>query len=85
MHEYSNIDIYVWTQARYKNNLIPILPSIITGYLIDNPGKIDYYFNKGKGLNDLLDYLSKRFKENQTINLLEEIINYMEAPNETRI
>lgn len=85
MHEYSNIDIYVWTQARYKNNLIPILPSIITGYLIDNPAKIDYYFNKGKGLNDLLDYLSKRFKENQTIKLLEEIINYMENPNETRI
>ncbi len=85
MREYSNIDIYVWTQARYKNNLIPILPSIITGYLIDNPCKIDYYFNKGKGLNDLLDYLSKRFKENQTINLLEEIINYMEDPNETRI
>lgn len=85
MREYSNIDIYVWTQARYKNNLIPILPSIITDYLIDNPSKIDYYFNKGKGLNDLLDYLSKRFKENQTINLLEEIINYMEDPNETRI
>lgn len=85
MRQYSNIDIYVWTQARYENNLIPILPSIITGYLIDNPGKIDYYFNKGKGLNDLLDYLSKRFKENQTINLLEEIINYMEDPNETRI
>lgn len=85
MRQYSNIDIYVWTQARYKNNLIPILPSIITGYLIDNPCKIDYYFNKGKGLNDLLDYLSKRFKENQTINLLEEIINHMEDPNETRI
>lgn len=85
MRQYSNIDIYVWTQARYKNNLIPILPSIITGYLIDNPCKMDYYFNKGKGLNDLLDYLSKRFKENQTINLLEEIINYMENPNETRI
>mgnify|MGYP004559568937 FL=1 len=85
MREYSNNDIYVWTQARYKNNLIPILPSIITGYLIDNPCKIDYYFNKGKGLNDLLDYLSKRFKENQTINLLEEIINYIEDPNETRI
>lgn len=85
MRQYSNIDIYVWTQARYKNNLIPILPSIITGYLIDNPCKIDYYFNKGKCLNDLLDYLSKRFKGNQTINLLEEIINYMETPNETRI
>ena len=40
---------------------------------------------KGKGLNDLLDYLSKRFKKNQTINLLEEIINYLEDPNETRI
>ena len=41
-----NRQTYVFIQYKFKNNIIPELPRILTSYLLMNPDKIPIYINK---------------------------------------
>lgn len=85
MIQISNIDISVWIRNKYKNPIIPIIPDLISAYLIHNPAKIDYYFNPNIRIEDLIYHLAKVFQFNKDIDLLGEIKSFIEGNNETRI
>ena len=79
MRKITNTDIYVWVKYKYQNPIIPRLPEIITTYLLENPNKIDYYFNPNILVADLIKYLANSYSKNQEMDLLEEIKIFMEG------
>ena len=79
MREITNTDIYVWTHYKYQNPIIPRLPDLITSYLIENPNKMDYYFNPNITVADLIKHLANSYSKNKEMNLLEEIKLFMEG------
>ena len=79
MRKITNTDIYVWVHYRYQNPIIPRLPDLITSYLIDNPNKMDYYFNPNITVADLIKHLANSYSKNREMNLLEEIKLFMEG------
>ncbi len=80
---YSRIEINYFIHNKFKNNVLPRIPDLITSYLIDNPDKIDLYFDKNLNVDSILKYLASAFKETKNIKLLDEIVKYVEVHNET--
>ena len=79
MRKITNTDIYVWVHYRYQNPIIPRLPDLITSYLIENPNKMDYYFNPNITVSNLIKHLANSYSKNKEMNLLEEIKLFMEG------
>ena len=79
MRKITNTDIYVWVHNCYKNPVIPTLADLITGYLIEHPDKLDYYFNENITLPNLISHLADSYSKNKDMNLLDEIKLYMEG------
>lgn len=77
--EYSPTDIYVWSHTKYKNNIIPEIPCLITSYLIDNPDKVNKYLNKKLSVDKLLESVALVYSKTQNPNLLKMIIEYVES------
>lgn len=73
----SDVDIYVWIQNKYKNNVIKFLPDLITAYLLEHPEDVNKFLNPKANMNDLLDYLAKRYKEDNEIKIIEEVLDYV--------
>ena len=71
--------IYMAIYCKYDNNILPQIPRVLVSYLLDNPGKIDFYLNKNIHVGMLLERLCKVFKEKEEINILEEIVQYVEV------
>lgn len=69
--------IYLAVYCKYDNNIIPDLPRIISTYLLSNPNKINLYINQNIHVGMILEYLAT--KDLKKINILEEVINYVEV------
>ena len=61
------------------DNSLKVIMFLLVSYLLDNPGKIDFYLNKNIHVGMLLERLCKVFKEKEEINILEEIKSYVEV------
>ena len=83
--EISNTDIYIWIHYRYKNNILPVIPCLITTYILNNPNKLNLYLDKKLNVNKLLDYIAKEYKDKKTNEILNMIIDYVEGKDESRI
>ena len=82
----NNIDINIWVHNRFKNNIIPVLPCLITTYLISNPEKLNLYLDKKLNVNKLLTHIASVYKDNKQLKLIDLITNYVEnQKNEFRI
>ena len=81
---YSNTDIYVWIHFRYKNNVLPIIPCLLTTYILDNPEKLILYLDKKLNVDKLLDYVASEYKKTKSNKILEMIIEYVEGKDESR-
>ncbi len=73
-----NTDIAIWIRNKYQNNIIPRIPEYITSYLLDNPNKINLYFNKDIKLNTMLDFIALEYKKNPNVKTIDLIIKYVE-------
>ena len=76
----SNTDYYVWMHYKYKNTVFPILPELITSYIIDNPDKLDLYLDKKVKVDKLLEYVANKYKESKENKLLDYVIEFVEGP-----
>ena len=81
--EISNTDIYIWIHYRYKNNILPVIPCLITTYILNNPNKLNLYLDKKLNVNKLLDYIAKEYKDKKTNEILNMIIDYVEGKDES--
>lgn len=73
-----NLQIYVFVGSKYKNNIIPELPRILTSYLLMNPDKIAIYLNKDINVELFLNQLATNYSNDNSIDILEEIIRLVE-------
>ena len=71
--------LYVCLYFKYDNNIIPELPRILVSYLLDHPEKISFYINKTIHVGMILYMLAIKYAENPNIDILEEIIQYVEV------
>lgn len=71
--------LYMAIYCKYDNNILPQVPKVLVSYLLDNPGKIDFYLNNKVHIGMILERLSNVFREKEEINILEEIIQYVEV------
>lgn len=77
--EYTGTDIYIWTHSKYKNNILPEVPCLITTYLLANPNKVSIYLRKDLNVNKLLSVIAEAYSTNNSIKILDTIINYVEG------
>ncbi len=77
--------IYVCLYFKYDNNIIPELPRILVSYLLDYPDKISFYINNTIHVGMILYMLAIKYAANPNIDILEEIINYVEVNKCTKI
>lgn len=73
-----NRQTYVFIQYKFKNNIIPELPRILTSYLLMNPDKIHIYINKDVNVELILNQLATSYTNDGTIDILEEIKRLVE-------
>ena len=71
--------LYMAIYCKYDNNILPQVPKLLVSYLLDNPGKINFYLNSKVHIGMILERLSNVFREKEEINILEEIIQYVEV------
>ena len=73
-----NLQIYVFVESKYKNNIIPELPRILTSYLLMNPDKIPIYLNKDMNVELILNQLATNYCNDNSIDILNEIVKLVE-------
>lgn len=71
--------IYVCIYTKYDNNILPQIPKMIVAYLLENPSKFGLYLNNRIHIGMILDKLATLFKDNQEIDILDEIIKLVEV------
>lgn len=74
----NNLQTYVFIEYKYKNNIIPELPRILTSYLLMNPDKIPIYLNKDINVELILNQLATNYSNDDSIDILEEIVKLVE-------
>lgn len=74
----NNLQTYVFIEYKYKNNIIPELPRILTSYLLMNPDKIPIYLNKDINVELILNKLATNYSNDDSIDILEEIVKLVE-------
>lgn len=77
-----NHHIYICIYVKFDNNIIPCIPQLIVSYLLDNPEKVDYYLNNKIHIGMILEHLSNMYRLKGNINILEEIIRFVEGTHE---
>ena len=75
----SDVDIHVWIENKYKNNVISFLPDLISAYLLEHPEDVNKFLNANVRISDLLDYLAKRYIEDNDIKIIEEVLDYVNS------
>lgn len=75
----SDVDIHVWIENKYKNNVISFLPDLISAYLLEHPEDVNKFLNANVRITDLLDYLAKRYIEDNDIKIIEEVLDYVNS------
>ena len=73
-----NLQIYVFVYYKYKNNVIPELPRILTSYLLMNPAKIPLYLNKNINVELILNQLAINYSNADSFDILEQIVKLVE-------
>lgn len=79
----TNTDIYIWIHYRYKNNILPVIPCLITTYILEHPDKLNLYLDKKLNINKLLEYIASSYKDKKTNEILNMIVEYVEGKNES--
>ena len=79
----TNTDIYIWIHYRYKNNILPVIPCLITSYILDNPDKLKIYLDKNLNVNKMLDYIAQEYTKSKNNKILDLIIDYVEGKHES--
>lgn len=79
MFNKNNHYIYTILFIKYDNDIMPDIPRVLVSYLIQNPDKVEYYISSKVHIGKILERLSDVFKENKNIDILDEIINYVEG------
>lgn len=74
----NNLQTYVFVEFKYKNNIIPELPRILTSYLLMNPDKIPIYLNKDINVELILNQLATNYSNDDSMDILEEIVKLVE-------
>lgn len=75
----SDVDIHVWIENKYKNNVISFLPDLISAYLLEHPEDVNKFLNANVRISDLLDYLAKKYIEDNDIKIIEEVLDYVNS------
>ncbi len=71
--------LYMAIYFKYDNNLIPSIPKLLVSYLLDHPNKISLYLNKYIHIGIILERLCAIYQVKQNLDLLEEIIKFVEV------
>lgn len=79
MFNKNNHYIYTILFIKYDNDIMPDIPRVLVSYLIQNPNKVEYYISSKVHIGKILERLSDVFKENKNVDILDEIINYVEG------
>ena len=66
---------------KYTNPILPILPFILSYYLMHNPDKLSLYVNDELTLEDVLSKLHDLINGNNIDSILETIIKCVEGDN----
>ena len=66
---------------KYTNPIIPILPFILSYYLMRNPDKLSLYVNDELTLEDVLSKLHDLINGNNIDSILETLIKCVEGDN----
>ena len=71
--------IYVASDIKFKNNVFPQLPFIISTYLMVYPEKAEMYFAKDIKLEDLLKHIHITFIRNKYSTVMDAVKTYIEG------
>lgn len=71
--------IYVASDIKFRNNIFPQLPYLISVYLMVHPEKAELYFTKKIKLKDLLRYIHITFIRNKYTNIMDAVVAYIEG------
>lgn len=74
-----NHHTYMCIYAKYDNIIIPRIPKLVVGYLLKHPEKIHYYLTNRFTIGDVLDVLFRKYLESNKVDILKEIVNYVEG------
>ena len=81
MYHKNNHFIYTAIYFKYDNNVLPNITRILTTYLLkkENQNKIEIYLRNDIHIGLILERLSKVFKTKNKIDILQEIIQFVEV------
>ena len=71
--------IYVASDIKFRNNVFPQLPFLVSSYLIVHPEKAEIYFIKNIKIKDLLKYIHITFIRNKYTNIMDAVKAYIEG------
>ena len=71
--------IYVASDIKFRNNVFPQLPFLVSSYLMVHPEKAETYFTKNIKIKDLLKYIHITFIRNKYTNIMDAVKAYIEG------
>lgn len=71
--------IYVASDIKFRNNVFPQLPFLVSSYLMVHPEKAEIYFTKNIKIKDLLKYIHITFIRNKYTNIMDAVKAYIEG------
>lgn len=71
--------IYVASDIKFRNNVFPQLPFLVSSYLMVHPEKAEIYFTKNIKIKDLLKYIHITFIRNKYTNIMDAVKSYIEG------
>lgn len=71
--------IYVASDIKFRNNIFPQLPFLVSSYLMVHPEKAELYFTKDIKMKDLLKYIHVTFIRNKFKTIMEAVKAYIEG------
>ena len=71
--------LYICIYFKYDNNVIPNLPRILVSYLLNYPDKISIYLSKNLHVGMILNMLAIKYVTNPNMDILTEILQYVEV------
>lgn len=71
--------LYMAIYFKYDNNLISSIPKLLVSYLLEYPNKINLYLNNYIHIGIILERLCAIYQVKKDLDLLEEIIRFVEV------
>ena len=71
--------IYVASDIKFRNNVFPQLPFLVSSYLMVHPENAEIYFTKNIKIKDLLKYIHITFIRNKYTNIMDAVKDYIEG------